>query len=276
MKATRNIYKQKKKLDISIERRIGIYFSRFWLAFKFCIVILIASLFFVNENNFFNYMRTKTSEVIGDFGFVLDAILIAGQKNLSNTEIVASLNADVGTPIFSIKLDDSKKILEQNSWVKSAVIQRQLPDTIFISLIEKKPIALWQVNKKLHVIDEEGDIISNASAEKFVHLIHFVGEDANIHANELIKEFNKNPSLAQKIRHAVRYGQRRWDLNLEENINVKMPQHDFSEAYSYLAKMNESGNLFNKDIKSIDLRDSAKIYVEKHHQLKENNKKDKK
>ncbi len=274
MRITRSIYKQKKKVDISIQRRIGIYFARFWLTAKLGCIIILISLFFIRENNFFTPIRAKISELVGDFGFVLDNVLIAGQANLSTDEIVASLNADVGTPIFSIKLDDSKQILEKNSWVKSVILRRQIPDTIFVSLIEKKPIALWQVNKKLYVIDEEGDIIENASIEKFMHFIHFVGEDANVHANELIRELNKNPSFAAKVKHAVRYGQRRWDLNIEENINVKMPQHNFQEAYSYLIKMYEAGNLFGKDIKSIDLRDSSKIYVEKNQPVKENSKKD--
>lgn len=274
MRITRNIYKQKKKVDISIQRRIGIYLARFWLTVKLGFIIFLISLFFIRESNFFAPLRTKASEFVGDFGFVLDNVLIAGQANLSTNEIVASLNADVGTPIFSIKLDDSKQILEKNSWVKSVILRRQIPDTIFVSLIERKPIALWQVNKKLYVIDEEGDIIENASIEKFMHFINFVGEDANVHANELIKELNKNPSLAAKIKHAVRYGQRRWDLSIEENINVKMPQHNFQEAYNYLIKMYESGNLFSKDIKSIDLRDSSKIYVEKNQPTKENSKKD--
>ena len=270
MKITRSRYKDKKTHNIPLKRRISLYLSRFFLTTKIVLIFSLIYLVAAKDNMpFISSLRMKVSEILADGGYVLDNVLIMGQHNLSSDDIVASLNADVGTPIFAISLEESKNRLTQNDWVKSLAIQRKLPDTIIVSLLERKPIALWQVNKHLYLIDDEGDIIKNAVPEKFANFIHLVGEGANVHANELIEQLAMSPSLAGKVKYAVRYGQRRWDLNLEGSINVKMPENSFVSAYEYLITMYKNKSLFENSIKSIDLRDSKKIYVEKHPPVKE-------
>ena len=70
--------------------------------------------------------------------------------------------------------------------------------------------------------------------------------------------------MAKKVVSAVRYGQRRWDLNLEQKINVKMPEKGFQEAYDYLNSLNKEGKLFDQNYKVINLKDPSKYYMEKH------------
>ena len=118
--------------------------------------------------------------------------------------------------------------------IKAALVERRMPKTIYIAIIERKPIAIWQFEKKLYLIDEEGNRISNKDIEKFSKLLQVVGSDANVYAQNLVMELSKHPELAKRITSAVRYGERRWNLNLEQGITVKMPEDDFQKAYNYL------------------------------------------
>jgi cell division protein FtsQ len=264
MKAERRIYASKNIKDISAQRRLSLYIKRIFFILK--ILLLSAFLFLTLTKQFADFkldVRHKISEYLAEIGFALDNVVIIGQKNITNSEVVASLNADTGTPIYDIDLSNSHRILAKNSWVKSALVQRKLPDTIIVTLYEKDPVAVWQVNRELFVIDSDGEPIKGAKPENFAGYIHVVGEDANIYAAELVSAISSNPSLAGKVRYAVRYGQRRWDMHLEENITVRMPQYDFAAAYNYLSKLYNEEKLFGNKIKSIDLRDISKIYVEK-------------
>ncbi|MDX1924822.1 MAG: FtsQ-type POTRA domain-containing protein [Rickettsiaceae bacterium] len=250
--------------DITYKRRFQLYYNRFILAAKVFFALFFLILILTKKTNIItDKITTKFSEFLQDYDFVLENVVITGQNNIKNEDILNLLNADRGTPIFSINLEGVKKDIEKNPWIKSALIERKLPNTIIINLTEREVEAIWQVNKELFVIDQDGEVLKNITSEKYPNLIHVVGQDANIYASKLVEDLNTEPILAKKIINAVRFGQRRWDLNLHDNINVKMPQDKFLEAYKYLADMEKENKLFGNKIKTIDLRDIGKIYIER-------------
>ncbi len=250
--------------SIKHKRNLQIYYSRFIFGAKIFFVLGFILLVITKKFDLITDLLTpKLSEALQDYGFELENVIITGQNNVQSQEILSTLNADRGTPIFSINLKKVQQSLEQNPWIKTAVIERKMPSTIILHIKEREPCAIWQVNKELFVVDQDGAVLNNISSTKYPSLIHVVGQDANIYASKLIENLNTNPRLAAKIVNAVRFGQRRWDLNLVENINVKMPQENFLEAYKYLSDLNKEGKLFGHKIKSLDLRDSNKIYIER-------------
>ena len=138
-----------------------------------------------------------------------------------------------------------------------------MPNTLYINLLERTPIAIWQINGQFFLIDEDGYKITT-NIMPFPNLLHVVGSDANIYASKLIEDLSKYPELLKKVTSSVRYGDRRWNLNFEQDITVKMPETDFEEALNYIVELNKAGKLFNQNYKTIDLRDASKYYIEKH------------
>ena len=243
--------------------------ARSWMVYtsvvsKLSLVTILYFLFFTVHLNFIKeYIWENFYEIASDAGFKFETVVIKGNKHIEPKEIVATLNADVGTPLFAISLKNSYHKLKENSWVRNLSIMRLLPNTIVIHIMERVPIAIWQHEKRLALIDAEGNIIDNNHIENFPTLLQVVGSDANLYAEHLIESLKMEPELAGNIISAVRYGERRWNLVLKQNITVKMPENNFDKALRYLAKMNETGKLFDQNYKSLDLRDSSKYYVEK-------------
>ncbi|MDX2050293.1 MAG: FtsQ-type POTRA domain-containing protein [Rickettsiaceae bacterium] len=251
-------------IDITLKRKVAIFYSRLMTSAKLLFLITLIILTAINfiSPNIFD-LSGKFAEFTQDYGYSLEKIVIRGQKNLTSAEITSALNADVGTPIFHINLNHARQSLENNRWVKHAIIQRKLPNKIVINIKERDAVAIWQMHQKLHVIDQDGKVLQDVYASNYKNLIHVVGEDANIYAAKLLEDINSNPNFAKKIVNAVRFGKRRWDINLKENINVKMPEDSFLDKYRYLIKLDKEGKLFGNNIKSIDLRDNDRIYIEK-------------
>ncbi|MFK7968016.1 MAG: cell division protein FtsQ/DivIB [Rickettsiaceae bacterium] len=258
-KATKN-----NKVKLGVKRRLSLYYTRFLLAVKIFIVcstiiLLFTNFFQVQKQKIFNILVDITS----DAGFILEHVIIEGQRNVTENNIIESIGADYGESIYSLSIDDIRKRIEENPWVKVALVERRLPNTLHVAIIERTPIAIWQFKQKIYIIDKEGNRITSKDIEKFSDLIHVVGQDANVYALGLIEELARHPALSKKVISAVRYGQRRWDLNLEQKINVKMPDKAFSEAYEYLHALDKKGKLFNQNYKVINLKDSNKYYIEK-------------
>jgi cell division protein FtsQ len=262
MKMKKNI-KIKTRNSASQMRNMNIYFLKASYYLKLFIFLFLLAIFLLGQ--FTNYLNTpyiKWAEFMGDYGFQLETVEISGAKHVSETDIVKSLNADVGTPLFMVDISNAKKNISSNQWVKDIIIKRKLPDTISVALIERKAIALWQVNQKLSVIDVDGKVIESANPQEFSNFIHVIGNDANLYAYDLIQMLKKDTDLAGKILNATRFGARRWNFNLEQDIIVQMPQYGIEEAFSYLSKIYKDGKLFDQKISKIDLRDSKKRYIE--------------
>lgn len=259
------MFNKKKKTNIPLRRKIGVVYVRVVFFIKIILVVSLSLFFFTN---YFSSVKQEIAQYIYEFtsdvGFRLENVLIEGQYNTQEEDILATLNADKGTAIFSLDLDLIKSNLRRNPWIKNiAIIERRLPNTLYIRLIERIPIAIWQINGQVFLIDQEGYKITN-NIGSFSNLLHVVGSDANIYTSKLIQDLAKYPELAKKIISSVRYGGRRWDLNLEQGITVKMPDLRFEHALDYLAGLDMKNILFNQNYKIVDLRDSSKVYMEKY------------
>ena len=142
-------------------------------------------------------------------------------------------------------------------------IKRKLPDTLIINIEEYLPFAIWKTNGDIHLIDEEGKIISISDKEKskFLHLIVVAGEDSKNNIDSLFNMLSSNPTLFSRIKSAIFVGKRRWNLELDNGIIIKMPEKNIINAWDKLDKI-LSINGSEIGIKSIDLRNSDKIFLE--------------
>jgi cell division protein FtsQ len=249
---------------LSYKRKARLWIGRFLFTWKILIAILLYLFFFTSHMRFIKeYIQDNFAELGGELGFRLETVVIRGNKHIDTNTIVSSLNADVGTPLFSISLDKIYHKLKNISWVQDVTLQRKLPDMIIINILERKPIAIWQNKQKLSLVDADGNVIATDKIGDFAFMLHVVGEDAHIHASSLIEGLKLDPAISANVISAVRYGERRWNLILKQNITVKMPERDFDVALKYLAKMHQQNKLFDQNYKTIDLRDSTKYYIEK-------------
>lgn len=253
------------KINLSFRRRLGLYYSRLMTLLKIIILLMVLILSFTN---LFSVQRQKLSNMIigitANYGFVFEHVIIQGQKNTSSSDIIDAIGTSEGVPIYALNINDIRTKIEDNPWIKAALVERRLPNTLYVMVIERNPIAIWQFQQKLYLIDEEGTRITSKNLEKFPNLLHVVGPDANIYALSLIEDLARHPDIAKRVVSAVRNGSRRWDLNLDQKINVKMPENNFNEAYDYLNSLNQKGKLFDQNYKTVNLRDESKYYIEKY------------
>src|SRR5580658_3171881 len=92
-------------------------------------------------------------------GLMVSDIEVEGRTTTDTATILAALDAHAGTPILAVSPSRAKEQLEALPWVRSAAIERRLPGTIYVRLVERKPLAVWQHANKQELIDNEGEII---------------------------------------------------------------------------------------------------------------------
>lgn len=194
-------------------------------------------------------------------GLTVQDVSLEGRQFARRGDIVRALGVKRGDPILRFELSAMRQRLLDLPWVRDAHVERHLPDRIRIEIEEREPMALWQRNGKLVLVDNYGVVITDRKLNRFRNLIIVVGKDAPHHAATLFAMLAAEPALAKRVTAAVRVGTRRWNLKLKRGIRIQLPERDPHRAWRRLAELNAKHRLLARDIKSIDMRLPDRLIV---------------
>jgi cell division protein FtsQ len=187
-------------------------------------------------------------------GLVVSEINVEGRETTDAATILAALAADRGTPILAVSPSRAKQQLESLPWVRSASIERRLPGTLIVRLSERHPLAVWQHDGRLELIDQRGEVIPVKDLSRFARLPTVVGERAAGHAAALLDLLGREPELGARVSAAVRVDNRRWNVRIDNAIDVLLPEHDLPGAWARLAALERQNNLLKRDVRTVDMR----------------------
>ena len=205
------------------------------------IIILIATIIFINYNFLFNDQKVREVVTIGDIRY-------SNQKILYD-----KLNQLIGQEIYKINLRNLKKNLENDSWIKYAQISIQKPDILDIEIIEFQPVYIW--NNDVY-IDQEGEII--ISKKMPIQDILKLSSNISDH-QETYQIFIKIQTILSLINLNVLQVERDLDL-----LKIYTNKYNFLVSFGiFERKLKEFVTIYDqfssksknlRDIKNIDLR----------------------
>ncbi|MGH6946115.1 MAG: cell division protein FtsQ/DivIB [Kiloniellales bacterium] len=196
-----------------------------------------------------------------DAGLGVDEVLVEGRNRTAAADIISTLKVERGQPILAFDTDAARAKLESLPWVESAAVERQLPGFIYIQLIERRPLAIWQHDGALRVIDSHGVVVPGVEVAGFAELPLLVGADAPQHGLALIRLLESEPALRPLVKAAIRVSGRRWNLRLDNGIDVRLPADDPGRAWAELARIDRENGLLDRGIVTIDLRLPDRLIV---------------
>jgi cell division protein FtsQ len=194
-------------------------------------------------------------------GLVVTDIEVEGRVTTDPATIMAALGAVRGTPILAVNPSRAKEKLEALPWVRSAAIERRLPGTIYVRLVERRPLAVWQHDGKMQLIGRDGSVIPVADLGRFASLPTVVGGDAAGQACALIDMLDTRPDLAARVSAAIRVGGRRWNLRIDRAIDVMLPEGDPIGAWDRLADLERTTALLKRDVQAVDMRLGDRVVI---------------
>jgi cell division protein FtsQ len=207
--------------------------------------------------------KWKLIAASAEVGFKVNEILVVGRSETKQKDLLAAVRLVRGAPILAFDLEAAQKRIEKLPWIKSATVERMLPDTVLLSVKERQPMALWQYKGVFALIDTDGEVILKTGLERFSDLLVVVGGDAPEHAAELLKDLATQPQLMTLVKAAVRVGGRRWNIRLEGDIDVRLPEEDAAGAWNRLAEYEKNHQVLERDVRILDLRLPDRLIVRK-------------
>lgn len=194
-------------------------------------------------------------------GFGIDRVTISGIAELSEVEVLVAAGIDPKTSLAFFDADQARKRLESAPLIREATVRKLYPGEVAITLVEREPFALWQVKGELFVIAADGTVIDKMDDGRFAHLPLVVGVDANNRAREYIALRREAGPIAAQIRAATLVAGRRWNLKLDNGMDVRLPEAEPAAAVKRLAALQADFRIFDKDLLAIDLRQPDRVVM---------------
>jgi len=232
-------------------------------------VVVACAFIWAVGSGWFAIKREEITQSFFDFsarnGLALTAVAIEGRVETPRADVLAAIGANRGGALLGLDIAAIRARLESLPWVVSAVVERHFPDRLSVTLQEAKPLALWQRDQQLYLVSREGKILATKDLGKYADLLIVVGEDAPRHAEELLTLLESQSDLRAHVQAAVFVGKRRWNLHMDNGVDIKLPETGAAEAWQTFADIERAQGLLEKDIRAVDLRLPDRIVVQQAH-----------
>lgn len=221
--------------------------------------VLIASAGFgVVKGNHVDELVTTLSDarnaLANSAGFRIATVAINGRKQLTQDEILAIGGVNGRSSLLFLDAAAVRDKLKANAWIADATVLKLYPDRLQIDITERTAFALWQQDGRLSVIADDGAILEPYVSRRFTSLPLIVGKGADTRAKDFLALLDRYPQVRSVTKAAILVGERRWNLRLNDGLDVRLPENDVGNSLAALSKFDKEDRLFSRDITAIDMR----------------------
>jgi cell division protein FtsQ len=200
-------------------------------------------------------LRERIGDATGMLGLRVSSIRIEGRQKTPEPLLRAALGVREGDSILGFSVADARARLESIAWVQSATVERRLPGEIVVQLVERRPFAVWQLDGKFTLVDHDGAVVTDSDVATFAgQLPLIVGPGAPKAAADLFALLAEQPDIQARVTAAVRVGDRRWNLRMNNGTDVMLPEGAERQALARLVDLQASHGLLDRPLQVVDLR----------------------
>ena len=187
--------------------------------------------------------------------FPIRHIVVQGEfQHLNTAHLTSAVQARLSGGFFSLHLSEAKQAIAQTPWVASVAFRREWPDTLLVSVEERKPLAKF--NEK-GVLSAEGIIFYPETGTVPAELPQFQGSESD--STQIATLYQTVNTLSQLVGLTVvrlqQDAKNSWQLEFNNHISVILGEEEplarfqrFIAVYPNLLKQSK------KSIVLVDLR----------------------
>ena len=207
--------------------------------------------------------REQMMHLAHQAGFELHNVNVRGTKHLNELKVyqIALANRDRAMPF--VDLDAVRGRLLALSWVEDARVSRQLPDTLVIDIVERKPVAVLAKPDRMVLIDATGRELEIVSEGRAKGKLVLSGPGAGQQIAALSALIDAAPALRPQIKSAEWIGNRRWNLTFRTGQLLALPEGKDQSAKSLItfAQLDGRNRLLGGKAVAFDMRAGDRIYI---------------
>ena len=209
-------------------------------------LILLASVGSINNINIYNLNY-----------FEIKNIFVSGLQNNDNLLITEEINKLNLENIFFINKLNVKNVIEQNNLIENYKIFKKYPSTLEIKINKTSFLAKIKKNDNEFIIGSNGKYLKNTFETS--QLPYIFGNPEIREFIEFKKKIDESNIAYEQIKNLYFFKSKRWDLELKNNIIIKLSKDDLKNSLNNSYEFLKNNNF--KNIKIIDARIKNQIIL---------------
>ena len=208
--------------------------------------------------------QQQLAAVASDAGFEVQRVDVRGVENINELKIYERVLAERDRAMPLVDLDALRAELLELPWIADARVSRQLPDTLVVDVVERRPHAvLRKPGGKLVLIDPAGVELEAISAANARGKLIVSGPGAGERVAALNRLLKAAPALKPQVREAEWIGNRRWNLTFKTDQVLALPEGERKAAGALIsfARLDGTNRLLGGKVVAFDMRAGDRIYL---------------
>ncbi len=187
--------------------------------------------------------------------FMVTDLAIEGATEGVAAEVTDRLQLMLPVNSFALDLEALRHEVEALDQVARAEVRLRTSGLLELRVKERVPVVLWRSAGGLALLDADG-VRAGWADSRATHpnLPVIAGEGAEARVAEAMMLFAAAEPIADRVRGLVRMGERRWDLVLDRDQRILLPETGALRALERAVAMHIAQDLLERDVSVVDLR----------------------
>jgi len=169
--------------------------------------------------------------------------------------IRARLEAALPRSSFRLDLPELRAEFESYDSVAEAALRLGADGKMVVSVRERAPVALWHSGREIQLLAIDGHRVAILAPDAAMpDLPLLAGAGAREHVREALALMDAALPLGDRLRGLVRVGARRWDLVLDRNQRIRLPEQGAMQALERVLALDQAQDLLARDLLFVDMR----------------------
>lgn len=187
--------------------------------------------------------------------FLVTLVAIDGASPALADAIRAKLALPLPMSSFEIDLEASRLRIEELDAIADAELRMRGGGILQVQIIERQPAVVWRTGVGLSLLDAEGMRIATIMERgDRSDLPLIAGQGANRVVPEAMAILAAAQPILPRLRGLVRVGERRWDLVLDRDQRILLPETGAVLALERVIALDQAEKLLDRDVIAVDLR----------------------
>lgn len=187
--------------------------------------------------------------------FMVNLMSIDGASDELATDIREVLPLDFPLSSFDLDLVTMKDAIQELGPVARADLRIKAGGILEVKITERAPAVVWRGPSEVELLDAYGNRVAGISSRmERADLPLIAGEGAEDNVSQALRLLATASPIEQRIRGLVRMGERRWDIVLDNDQRILLPQENPVQALQQVIALDQAQELLSRDITAIDMR----------------------
>ncbi|MEL7012155.1 MAG: cell division protein FtsQ/DivIB [Pseudomonadota bacterium] len=187
--------------------------------------------------------------------FIVELLAIEGASETVEEDIREIFPFDFPASSFDIDIDHVHDMVSGLPAVRSADVRIRRGGTMVVTVSERVPVAIWRTWDELALLDAEGFVVAEIDTRSArADLPVIAGDGANADVPSALAILEAAAPLGERVLGLVRMGERRWDVVLDQDQRILLPEDGPVRALERVLVLNQTQDMLARDLAIVDMR----------------------